>query len=117
MATFILSQPPEQRESLMDALPPRDYDRVIRPIPPPASVLLDAHRRGLSMARTVNDGFSDDILALEQAHEACSKHLEYLGNLIKSLRLRESVQQNLFLPLKIVFKLKSMIFLVKRQGT
>lgn len=78
----------------MDALPPRDYDRVIRPIPPPASVLLDAHRRGLSMARTVNDGFSDDILALEQAHEACSKHLEYLGNLIKSLRLRESVQQN-----------------------
>lgn len=92
-AAYILTKPSEQRESLINGLPPADYSHLFHPIPPPAGVVLQAHREGLSMARTINNGFKRDLDRLQDQFDVCVRHLEMLGQQIKELRLRESVQE------------------------
>lgn len=78
-ATYISSSPANQRDNLMSEFPPPEYMRLFQTVPTPPEVTLQALRRSLQVASTVNEGYQNEIRQCREASDflfVCAQNLQ-----------------------------------------
>ncbi|KXJ73763.1 hypothetical protein RP20_CCG014797 [Aedes albopictus] len=94
-ANYIHAGPAHERERRTFEMPPQHLLKFFRSVPISKAVTLESVRSGLSVANTINQGFSSELEALEEDADQLLCLAQRLKNRIANMRARTALNSSL----------------------